>query len=163
MMDDSQAAFATQYPQYGFDLDMMKVRFCALSTRLIVPYTSKYASCATKDPSQHILRVENATQKPPRSVRHLGCTAERLGCCAPTSGPSLSHFTPAAVASRDLWRLLRTSAGDVGCLGRVWAESGGSDALGRVWGLPAALTRTSDDLCSFRCVTFITTKYGSRF
>ena len=25
MMDDSQTAFATQYPSYGFDLDMMKV------------------------------------------------------------------------------------------------------------------------------------------
>ena len=24
-MDDTQTAFATQYPSYGFDLDMMKV------------------------------------------------------------------------------------------------------------------------------------------
>ena len=26
-MDDAQTAFATQYPPYGFDLDMMKVLF----------------------------------------------------------------------------------------------------------------------------------------
>ena len=25
-MDDTQTAFATQYPPYGFDLDMMKAR-----------------------------------------------------------------------------------------------------------------------------------------
>jgi hypothetical protein len=25
MVDDSQTAFATQYPPYGFDIDMMKV------------------------------------------------------------------------------------------------------------------------------------------
>lgn len=25
-MDDTQTAFATQYPPYAFDLDMMKVR-----------------------------------------------------------------------------------------------------------------------------------------
>ncbi len=34
-MDDSQAAFASQYPQYGFDLDMMKV--CFQSTPSVHP------------------------------------------------------------------------------------------------------------------------------
>jgi hypothetical protein len=29
-MDDTQTAFATQYPPYGFDLDMMKVRIFPL-------------------------------------------------------------------------------------------------------------------------------------
>ena len=31
-MDDTQTAFATQYPSYGFDLDMMKVHLFSLSS-----------------------------------------------------------------------------------------------------------------------------------
>src|SRR6267154_2503367 len=33
-MDDTQTAFATQYPPYGFDLDMMKVRIFPLKNFL---------------------------------------------------------------------------------------------------------------------------------
>lgn len=38
-MDDSQTAFATQYPPYGFDLDMMKVRIYLCNFFLIVNVT----------------------------------------------------------------------------------------------------------------------------
>ena len=48
MMDDSQTAFA-QYPQYGFDLDMMKVRPSRPISRLtpVLPIHTPHDTTAT--------------------------------------------------------------------------------------------------------------------
>jgi hypothetical protein len=50
-MDDTQTAFATQYPPYGFDLDMMKVRlfprnFFFIPTSLtLIPLAASHGYC----------------------------------------------------------------------------------------------------------------------
>jgi hypothetical protein len=57
-MDDTQTAFATQYPPYGFDLDMMKVRIfslnffrgISLTPLLVAPHGYRWWSRRQKGP-----------------------------------------------------------------------------------------------------------------